>query len=97
MVGGGGRAFGVRGKLHPISLGLNISHRFTGWTLKARNSGFFYLGGRNADNFGKGTSSGFPHRESARLPNGITDDRTLTDTGLGGLERYLRHGGGPQK
>ncbi len=74
------------------SLWRNLSHSQTRWTLKARNAGFFHLGGCHLDDFGKGTSRGFSHRESARFPNGITFWGTLTHTWVGGFGSNVRQG-----
>src|SRR5215469_10512477 len=88
-VGGGGRAFGVRGKLHPLSLWLAIPHCQTRWTLKARNPGFFHLSERHRNCFGKRTYGSFTHRGNACFPNGITSWCTLAYMGLGRFRRDL--------
>jgi hypothetical protein len=92
LIGGCGRAFGVRGKLHPVPLWLDLSDCQTDWTLKAGHAGFFQLGACHRDDFGKGTSSAFLHRSSACFSNGITCWGTLTHTGLGWFGSHLRHG-----
>ncbi len=92
MVGGSGRASGMPGKLHAVSLRLAISHGETGWTCKACHRSFFHLRQYHLNDFGTRTSGSFPHRWSARFTNGIASRATLARAWFGGFGRNLRRG-----
>jgi len=92
MVGGIGRASGMPGKLHAVSLRLDISHGETGWTFKACHRSFFHLRQYHLNDFGNRTSGSFPHRWSARFTNGIASRATLARAWCGGFGRNLRRG-----
>jgi hypothetical protein len=57
MIWGTRHPFRVPGKLHPVSLWLDISHGKTGGTFKAGNSGFFHLSEPHCNDIGKRTSN----------------------------------------
>src|SRR6266487_1177523 len=94
MIWGTCHPFRVPGKLHTVSFWLDISRRETGGTLKAGNSDFFHLRECHRNHFSERTSSGFPHRGSARFPSRIAFWSALTYAGFGGFGSNSRHGEG---